>query len=260
MYKGFVFDLDDTLMDNVHDYSEPILDATRLIIDAVGHRAPHVVQIINMYQEIDLSRRKQIDPTTGTHYGYSKRRFPGSLVETYRAICQRVDWAPLEEIEKEIWAVGLNAFSEVRYARNIKRSAVELLRFLVDSKDGVAILTKGDLEVQKTKIDCLFKVCRERGCNTAKIQVRIVDTEKAVSDFSEIKQSMPECDPWYVVGNDYHKDIEPALEVGFYGFWIPVETWESLGKIQEIKNSMNKGRCNDYDALDKILAIYDALP
>ncbi len=258
MYKGFVFDLDDTLMDNVHDYSEPILEATKLIIDALGYRAPHVAQIVSMIQEIDLSRRNQIDPTTGAHYGYSKRRFPGSLVETYRAICQRINWQTFDEIEKELEMIGLSAFSEVRYTRNIKHGAVELLRRLITEKDGIAILTKGDAEVQKLKIDCFFRACRERGCNTSLIQVRIVDTEKSPGDFSEIKQGMPGCDTWYSVGNDYDKDIAPAIDVGFDGLWIPVETWESMGKLKEIKESrMNKSRCTEFESLNKILEMYE---
>lgn len=46
MKKLFVFDLDDTLIDNVHDYADPLLDACRLIIKTLGNKAPHVSKII----------------------------------------------------------------------------------------------------------------------------------------------------------------------------------------------------------------------
>lgn len=85
--KLFVFDLDDTLMDNVHDYTEPILRMCRVIIDELGSRAPHVSVLIALEEEIDLSRRNQINPKTGKVYNYSMDRFPTSLIETYLTIC-----------------------------------------------------------------------------------------------------------------------------------------------------------------------------
>jgi phosphoglycolate phosphatase-like HAD superfamily hydrolase len=56
MRKIFIWDLDDTLLDNVHDYANPLLDACRAIIRYLGSRAPHVTGIIELEQEIDKRR------------------------------------------------------------------------------------------------------------------------------------------------------------------------------------------------------------
>ena len=80
MKKLFVFDLDDTLIDNVQDYANPILNACGLINQTLGSRAPHVSKLIAIEQEIDKRRIKEINPDTNKPYLYSMERFPSSLV------------------------------------------------------------------------------------------------------------------------------------------------------------------------------------
>lgn len=71
MNKVFVFDLDDTLMTNVHDYAEPILDMARVIIRELGPMAPHVSVVIALEEEIDKRRVHEINPATGQKFLYS---------------------------------------------------------------------------------------------------------------------------------------------------------------------------------------------
>ena len=83
MRELFVFDCDDTLLWNKHNYSASMLDAAKLIIEAVGPRAPYAPAIVALESEIDKRRINEIDPVTGKPYPYNRRRLPTSLVEIY---------------------------------------------------------------------------------------------------------------------------------------------------------------------------------
>lgn len=143
----WVFDLDDTLMSNVHDYAYPILDACKLIIDTLGDSAPHVSAIVALEQEIDQRRVKEVNPATDKPYGYSIERFPSSLVEVYREICRRAGRSPLNKVERELTDIGLKAFEPARYKRNLYPDALTTLDFLQRKGDLLLLLTKGDKRV-----------------------------------------------------------------------------------------------------------------
>src|SRR3990167_3952598 len=104
--KLFVFDLDDTLIDNVHDYAQPILDATSLIVEELRSKAPHVTRIINLEQEIDSRRVKEINPQTGKPFLFSMDRFPGSLVEVYRHICKEARVPSKGIVDAKLFSIG----------------------------------------------------------------------------------------------------------------------------------------------------------
>ena len=118
--KVWVFDLDDTLIDNVHDYAQPILDAASYIIKVLGAKAPHVSAIIGMEEEIDKRRVKEINLTTGKIFGYSMQRFPGTMVQLYREICREAGVAEEYDHEEKLYAIGMGAFDQKRYQENIK--------------------------------------------------------------------------------------------------------------------------------------------
>ena len=133
--KLFVFDLDDTIMDNVHDYTEPIIEMARCIIGAFGSRAPHIFTVITMEEEIDGRRKHEINPATGRPYLYSMERFPGTCVETYREIAKRAKIVPDAEVEAKLWNIGMGAFDERRYVKNVNPEALSALDFL--KKQGI---------------------------------------------------------------------------------------------------------------------------
>lgn len=260
MNKLFIFDLDDTLMDNVHDYSKPILRACEIIIEALGNKAPHVSKIVAMEEEIDKRRIKEINPATGKPYFYSMERFPGSLVETYREICKKVGITPVPFIEERLYTVGLTAFDESRYAANINPSALQVLNFLWRLKlDVLALCTKGDGRVQNKKIVTLKRNLSFR--SGPFVIVRIVD-EKTPAVFkgiaSDVIKWRKDCAVWSV-GNSYDSDIAPALAAGFRGIYIPVETWETIGKMDEINSRVDRSCCLIFKNLDQIRERYEEL-
>lgn len=131
MKKVFTFDLDDILYWNVHDYCYPILEFERFILNLLGHKAPHISVIRKLEGEIDRARLNEINPKTGEKFDYTIYRFPGSLVETYRTICSRIDVPFDKKIAKKIWQIGMKAFDFDLYKeKGLVKGAEEVLDFL----------------------------------------------------------------------------------------------------------------------------------
>lgn len=258
--KVWVIDIDDTCLENVRDYAQPTLDAVSYIIKVLGSKAPHVSAVIKMEEEIDKRRVKEIDPMTGKIFGYSMRRFPGTMVELYREICRNTGEVEELEHEEKLWKIGMGAFDESRYQENIKPGFGPLVRFFRHQGDAMMLLTKGDPEVQKKKIaaldssiDCLG------GIDNNFDKVEIVETTKTAEKFREMVDGYDKSVSCFAVGNDYDKDIAPALSVGFRGIWIPVETWETIGSTEKIKERMDKEHCHIFNSLTEIAERYAEL-
>lgn len=249
--NAWVFDLDDTLMSNVHDYAHPILDACGLIIDTLGDAAPHVSAIIALEQEVDQKRVKETNPVTGKPYGYSMDRFPGSLAEVYRQICKRAGKTPAQDVEVELMRIGYRAFDPARYARDLYPNAITTLNFLQKEGDRILLLTKGDKRVQSKKLSVL-----DAGKRFSRVE--IVDNKnpdvfhRMVKGFEDYRL--------FSVGNDYEKDIVPAIEAGYHhGVWIPVETWEVIGRLDEIRAKIDWSRCVELHSLQELVERYDEI-
>ena len=252
MNKLFVFDLDDTLIDNVHDYAKPILDAAWLIIQTLGAKAPHVSKIIAMEQEIDLRRVKEINPDTGKPFLYSMERFPGSLVSTYNEICQSIKMTPIKETQKKLYDIGLMAFDKEMYYQNIKPYALELIHFLSRWNDELILYTKGDERVQNNKIIALA----HKGVMQFFTDIVIADQKNANTFAKFATRCSGRC---YSVGNSFNADIAPALATpGFSGILIPVETWDTIGKTK-FESADNVDNLYVLDNLAQIMDIYPRL-
>ncbi len=248
--KLFVWDLDDTLIDNVHDYAQPLLDACSLVIRELGCAAPHVTAIIALEQEIDHARVKEINPKTGKAFGYTMERFPGSMVELYRRICAKSNLEPVSGIEKRLWDIGMQAFDESRYEDKVKPGAVQVLRRLKDKGHRNVVLTKGDPRVQEKKVLAFEASALKQHVKNIFDEVKIVETNKDPEVFGEILDRHHP-DSAFAIGNDYKKDVLPALQARpeFRGVWIPVETWETMGHTDKVMAEVDKDRC---EVLSKI--------
>lgn len=252
MNKVWVWDLDETLLDNMHAYSQPLLDAVSLIVHTLGSKAPHVQVIMQKEHETDSRRVKEINPVTGKQFLYSMERFPGSLVEVYVNICTQVGVKPNGSTCEELYAIGLEAFSESWYSQNIHPAAKKVINFLQKQDDKLVLCTKGDVRVQAKKI----KALDEHGVRGFS-SIRIVDT-KNVATFEEIAIHFP-ARVHISVGDNYNSDIEPALQAGYKGILIPRETWELIGKMDDILSQVDRTRCEIVQDLADIPSIYGRL-
>lgn len=249
--NAWVFDLDDTLIRNVHDYAYPILDACKLIIDTLGDAAPHVSAITALEQEIDCRRISEVNPATGQVFAYSMDRFPTSLVEVYREICRRAGKLPVYDVESNLLRIGLKAFDPSRYRQNIYPDTLATLNFLQKKGDLILLLTKGDKQVQSRKLSVLDAGKRF-------YRVRIVESSKTPEVFEKMAEDLSGYQ-LFSIGNDYEKDIVPALRAGYRGIWIPVETWEVIGRLGEIRSQVDRNRCIELASLGQIVERYDEI-
>ncbi len=245
--KVLVFDLDDTLMDNVHDYAEPILRVISKIVQVLGNKAPHVAEIMILMQEIDSGNRNAINPVTKKPFAYSRDRFPQSQVDTYIELCKRANVLPDQDVVKEIRAIGYLAFDETRYAKNIHSLALPVMKFLEKQGDISLLCTKGDELVQEKKI----KALRKHGITFA--EVRIVEDLKTEA-FREVSRNAKyKGHRLYAVNNAY-KELAIAFEFGFHGVYIPVHTWE-----HKLETEIDNKRCRMFANLGEIATRYEEL-
>jgi FMN phosphatase YigB (HAD superfamily) len=250
--KLIAWDLDDTLLFNVHDYAWAIMQVPLAIVEALGPMAPHVRIIVNMMAEIDKRRLREINPDTGELYLYSMERFPGSCVRVYQEICAKAGIVPDPAVEEKLYQTGMDAFDESRYRRNIMSGAKEVLEFLAAKGDIQVLLTKGDRRVQSRKIQALL----EAGIRFDR--THIVDVKNPAM-FHQIFKMFPGLTP-ISIGNSYESDILPALEAGYFGIYIPLETWETAGKMDAIEAEIVRSRCWILNNLPEIIDIYKELP
>lgn len=249
--NAWVFDLDDTLMSNVHDYAHPILDACGLIIDTLGDAAPHVSAIIALEQEVDQKRVKEIDPVTQKPYGYSMDRFPGSLVEVYRQICKRAGKTSIQDVEAQLVRIGYKAFDPARYGKNLYPDTLATLNNLQAKGDQILLLTKGDKRVQNKKLSVL-----DAGKRFARVEVV---ENKTPGVFTGMVKGFEDY-RLFSVGNSYESDIQPALEAGYHhGVWTPVETWEVIGQLDKIRTKVDWSRCVELRSLRELVERYDEI-
>lgn len=228
-----VWDLDDTLMDNVHDYSQPILDSIAVIVRELGHKAPHVKDIMRIEDEIDKARISEINPRTGEPYLFGMDRFPGSMVQTYAHICREVGVEPDDVVKRELWNIGMQAFDESRYAGNIRPEAGDVLAAAAKMSVAQVLMTKGDQRVQERKLHALGEVDLLRY-----FQETLIVPQKAATEFTEVATWADSriCAglTFVSVGNSYRSDIEPALESGYRGILVPVWNWEEIHNKEEL--------------------------
>ncbi|MFA5887907.1 MAG: HAD family hydrolase [Candidatus Nanoarchaeia archaeon] len=210
MNKTFIFDYDDTLAWNSHDYCYAELEFLRWVLDRLESKAPNMQLILNKAVEIDK------EAVIGM--GFGMERFPSSLRETYKWVCHG---AGIEdpEGEKVAYDLGMRAFDESKYRqRGLVEGAIETLDFLVAQRDELILLTKGDERVQRKKIEATeaWRYFRVDAIN-------IVE-KKNVETLRYVVAGRDKSRVWHV-GNSIRSDVEPALEAGIKMIYIPCETW-----------------------------------
>ena len=224
MKKVFVFDLDDTLYWNKHDYCYAILKFEKFLLHTWGRRAPYIMVINQLFCQIDRDRVP--------YYGYSMERFPGSMVKCYEEICQHEGIPFDDKIAKQIETIGYGAFSEKNYRRKgLVKGAKEVLTFLKKQGDTLILLTKGDERVQRSKISVL-----KLGQWFDEIYIEL--TSK-IETFKRIAGEQ-NADKIWSVGNSFKSDIKPALGAGLKGIYIPYETWESKGEKERVLKTLDR--------------------
>jgi putative hydrolase of the HAD superfamily len=146
--------------------------------------------------------------------GLSTQRFPTSSVQAYEELARRSGHVPSREISEAVY----RASAEVFQTQAKLYSDVDRVLKVLSRKSLIALLTKGDSEVQERRID-------QSGLRAYFEVIDIVE-EKSDSEFRSTlaKLGTPAADSWSI-GNSLGSDIIPALSIGMRAVWIDAHVW-----------------------------------
>ena len=198
-----IFDGDDTLWDTMSAYA------------LAKHEFFGEMALIGFDPDDVECRFEKIDMANVDRFGFKRERFPTSMVETYRYLCETHVASYSQAIERKIRRLGDGViFSEPKVDENAK----DVLQRLQDHYT-LILSTKGDEEVQWMKINA-----SELASYFQSIYIFEKKTDRELELVIEDKQ-LSRADSW-VVGNSLRSDINPALRVGLSAIWIPHYTWD----------------------------------
>jgi putative hydrolase of the HAD superfamily len=159
------------------------------------------------FEKIDIANVKNL--------GFSRKRFPKSMSDTYRALCFE-EGRPISEAAVERFVdIALSTFGK---KPRFFPGTVDVLRKLSKWNLKLILATKGDPEVQREKMVNL---------NLNHYFNRIyVFTEKGEQEFVQI---VNECSinpalSWSI-GNSIRSDVNPALKIGMKAIWLERRSW-----------------------------------
>jgi len=144
--------------------------------------------------------------------GYGVTNFTSSLVETYRRLTEQ------ELREEDVQQVRQFGESIRTHPMQFLDGVKETLDYL-SARHDLVLLTKGDLEEQKLKV--------ERSGIEASFRQVVIVQEKDVATYYQVVSEL-RVDPKYtwMVGNSPRSDINPALAAGLNAVYIPhPHTW-----------------------------------
>lgn len=247
--KLFVFDLDDTVMWNSWNYGVALQKLYSFLLNLWERRIPALGSVAAFSEEIDAQLGKEINPDTGKEYGFSMERFPTSFVNTYRHLCDMGFGKYDENIAQKVYEIGMSTFDKKNYEDGLVPGAEEVLDFLKGEGHHLALITKGDKRVQTPKIEALELDKWFRW-------TKIVD-DKSSDVFSKMADLFGRRF-WssaykYSIGNSFYSDIQPALEAGYTGIYIPCYTW----KVEELPEDLDKEKAIVIPQIKDILDLYE---
>jgi len=172
--------------------------------------------------------------------GYGSANFTKSLVETYRRLAEKElqdeDIQQIRQFGEQIRSQPLQLLDGVK----------ETLNYLSPRPD-LVLLTKGDLEEQKLKVE-------RSGIEQCFRQVVIVP-EKDVAAYHRVTKEL-HFDPkqTWMVGNSPRSDINPALAARLNAVYIPhPHTWRL--EHEEVEN-IGEGRLLTLSAFAELCAYF----
>ncbi|MDX1535985.1 MAG: HAD family hydrolase [Candidatus Spechtbacterales bacterium] len=247
--KLLVFDLDDTLMWNSFSYSLAFQDFYNFLTNLWDRRIPYMGSVARLQEDIDASLGTKTNPDTKEPYGFKMERFPTSLVLTYKQLCKDMNQPFMEEAASQIYQIGMRTFREENYRHGMVAGASDVLEFLLKQEHFITLVTKGDERVQWAKIRAL-------NIEGKMEEIHIVD-KKTPELFCGIRERIgtPAFDS-FSVGNSYFSDIEPAIQAGFHGIYIPCPTWKAE-KIPDNYDTSEVTTINNISELKNAIALND---
>lgn len=206
-----ILDGDDTLweMQSIYDEAKDLFKRRMVEIGLP------TIGVIELLDSIDAKNVQAL--------GFTRHRFPKSLVQTYRILCQESGRSIDPIVEDEVREIGMQVFGKLPTLHPETKQVLRSLR----RQFRLVLLTKGDLRIQEEKI-------RKLGLEALFDKIYIVP-DKTQDEYRRVLQDFQvEPDNVFVVGDSLRSDIAPAVGLGIRSFWIPRRSWNyERGEVPE---------------------------
>lgn len=202
--KGIVFDGDDTLW------------STEVLYDDARQLARAVVESAGLDGGVWEERQRRVDVEKVAALGCHPGRFPISCRLAYESMCEELGQPRSMRLSAEIHSAAKTVFAT---NAEVHPAASDVLSTLSDKGVVLALLTKGDYDVQMGRIDAsglagFFDVI-------SVVEEKTSDVVGAtVGEMFLLPQSV--CS----VGNSVRSDILPAVEAGLFPILLDAHVWE----------------------------------
>lgn len=201
--RGVVFDGDDTLW------------LTELLYDTARAAARAVVEEAGLDGAAWEAQQRRSDVANVARFGHRADRFPTSAVEALSA----VGGDGIPNAAKVRGRVRKAAASVFAARAPLRSGAREMLAELHRADVRLALVTKGDREVQQRRIE-------DSGLEQFFDLIVIVE-RKSASVFRDVAEQLGVAtDELLSVGNSVESDIWPSVDAGIAALWLPAYVWE----------------------------------
>jgi putative hydrolase of the HAD superfamily len=204
MLFGVVFDGDDTLW------------STEKLYDDARSLAREVVAESGVDADRWEERERCIDVQNVVKLGYSMERFPASCVQAYEDLCRTTGGVVDADIVARVRGAARSVFER---DPPLVSGARETLTFLRAKGARLALLTKGDPELQARRI--------ERSGLREFFDVIQIVPEKSPAVIRDVVAALGvDVGSAWMVGNSMRSDVLPAIDAGLRAVRIPAHVWE----------------------------------
>lgn len=209
-------DLDDTLIVNKVYYDK----ATERFVH-------HMEEKHGLDPDVVKDTLREIDRDRLEHMGLSKERFPTSFAKTVDELLEN----PTDEQRQQAKEMGYSAFlTEEEYAEEgFRDGATEMLDHLVEHAHELHLLTAGDPEVQKPKINALDL---DRWFD----EIHIVEMHGKSDILGNLVDEHHPHRNVVHIGNSESSDVKPAIEVGARAVYLPRNQWRGTSDVDYTVN------------------------
>lgn len=166
-------------------------------------------------REIVDQTQQQIDIAAVKQRGLGKNRFPESLVQTYRLMCNKYGKPIIKQEEQELLELGHAVYD---FDVELYPDAMPAIRKLKEQGHELYLYTGGDYQIQTQKVldaglDGIFPETRRFIC----------EHKNTLSMKKILRQGNFRRESTWMIGNSARNDIRPALELGLHAIHIPDE-------------------------------------
>ncbi|NQU98327.1 hypothetical protein HQ533_02580 [Candidatus Woesearchaeota archaeon] len=207
-----------------------------------GKKLPDELLETRIITHFEKTNRANVKLFAKQGNGYSTERQPTTFIQTFEFFANEQGKEVTEKDRIRLYKLG-KEFCNIEY--DVMPEVPEVLNFLLENNDIIKLYSKGDLKLQRRKIE--VNKLKKWFSND---NILIVPEKR--DEFPEELVKGLDKTQIIVVGNSKGSDIEPAINADLKGILIPFDTWSHERKRDQIANSKNS-----YIVMKSIIEIKD---